>query len=93
MAAFPAIFARKLDCLERITQRPAPGCGAKADRMQRFFRRVLKQMRFDNLCLAKVMTLSFFSVYGLFDLDREAEKDALRHVISKCSGMASRSKE
>lgn len=74
-SAFPVIFARKLDCLERITQEACAGLQVQSRPMQRFFRRFETDAVRDNLCLAKVMTLSFF-LYEFSDLDREA--DALK---------------
>ena len=70
--AFPGVFVQKLDCLERITQEVCSGLQVQNRQMQRFFRRFETDAIRDNLCLAKVMTLSFF-LYDHPELEEEAE--------------------
>ncbi len=69
---FPGVFVQKLDCLERITQEVCSGLQVQNRQMQRFFRRFETDAIRDNLCLAKVMTLSFF-LYDHPELEKEAE--------------------
>ena len=69
---FPGVFVQKLDCLERITQEVCSGLQVQNRQMQRFFRRFETDAIRDNLCLAKVMTLSFF-LYDHPELEEEAE--------------------